>query len=163
MSKNESHAEIVKRMQNFARQNNSWPCSEDIKAFAVKLDAAHRREVTAGRQERPGNAAKLREAAVAAYDALEKLKSFSLQLGDVGRMREFSHLVCLAKNRLDAALSAPPRNCDVGTAEEQTRRLRANCERHKPSCKGCECLTDIKRVNCWLAWAQMPYESEAAR
>lgn len=46
MSQNESHAEIVKRMQNFARLNKSWPCSEDIKAFAVKLDAANRREVT---------------------------------------------------------------------------------------------------------------------
>ena len=64
------------------------------------------------------NAAALRAAAVTAYDALDKLKSFSLQLGDVGRMREFSHLVCLAKNRLDAALSAPPRNCDLPEVAE---------------------------------------------
>ena len=73
MNEHETHAEIVKRMQNFARKNNSWPCSEDIKAFAVKLDAANRREVTAGKQEMPGNAAKLREAA---SNALAELKLF---------------------------------------------------------------------------------------
>lgn len=60
-----------------------------------------------------GDCAKLREAAATVYDVLEKLRPFSLHLGDVGRMREFSHLICLAKNRLDAAIAAPPRNCDT--------------------------------------------------
>ena len=52
------------------------------------------------------------------------------------------------------------RNCDVGTADEQTRRLRANCEKYKPSCKGCKFLTDIRHENCWLKWANAPYEAK---
>ena len=58
------------------------------------------------------NAAAMREAAATVYNVLEKLKTFSLHIGDIGHKREFNHLVCLAKNRLDAALAAPARNCD---------------------------------------------------
>ena len=58
------------------------------------------------------------------------------------------------------ALSSPPRNCDVGTVEEQTKRMRNNCNKYKPSCKGCKYVTDLQKENCWLAWAQMPYEAE---
>jgi len=58
------------------------------------------------------------------------------------------------------AMTAPPRNCDVGTAEEQTKRLRNNCNKYKPSCIGCKYATDLQKVNCWLAWAQMPYEAK---
>lgn len=68
-----------------------------------------------------------------------------------------SYVPCSAILKARAALAAPPRNCDVGTAEEQTRRLRANCEKYKPSCKGCKFLTDIQHENCWLKWAQMPF------
>lgn len=64
---------------------------------------------------------------------------------------------CEIEDVVEAALAAPARNCDVGTVEEQTRRLRANCEKYKPSCKGCKFLTDIQHENCWLKWAQMPY------
>lgn len=52
------------------------------------------------------------------------------------------------------------RNCDVGTAEEQTSRLRAVCNKFKPSCSWCKYITDLQKVNCWLAWSQMPYEAE---
>lgn len=65
-----------------------------------------------GKNYEGGNAAAMREAAVSVYYSLEKLRPFSLHLDDVGRMREFNHIICLAKNRLDAAISAPPRNCD---------------------------------------------------
>jgi hypothetical protein len=102
-----------------------------------------------------GNQMKMREAAVTAYDALEKLKQFSLQLGDVGHMRKFNHLVCLAKNRLDAALSAPPRQCDVGTAEEQIDRHREWCNRDNDSSYCCNDCRD-----CFARWAQMPCEAE---
>lgn len=61
------------------------------------------------------------------------------------------------------ALSAPPRNCDVGTAEEQTHRMLLYCKSHGVDesrcfrCKGCPLLTaDI----CELSWAQMPYEAQ---
>jgi len=63
----------------------------------------------------------------------------------------------------DAALSAPARNCDVGTAEEQAERMRLYCNSHGEDesgcfrCEKCPFLTDER---CELAWAQMPYEAQ---
>lgn len=106
-----------------------------------------------------GNAAKLRETAVTVYDVLEKLRPFSLLLSDVGRKREFSHLVCLAKNRLDAALAAPQRNCDVGTAEEQSKRKMKFCYQ-QGGCSNCSFSKSATLTQCALAWAQMPYAAQ---
>lgn len=64
-----------------------------------------------------------------------------------------------------SALAAPPRNCDVGTAEEQCARWRKFCDSHSERisdtsfvcncpCKGCDF------GECELAWAQMPYAAE---
>lgn len=60
------------------------------------------------------------------------------------------------------ALAEHPRNCDVGTAEEQFKRYLAFC--HSQS-RGCEhCPANKTRLhgtsNCDLAWAQMPYEAQ---
>ena len=65
-------------------------------------------------------------------------------------------------------LSAPPRNCDVGTAEEQYERFEAFCAKHRQDngpgshCMKCP-INEWNRSNrfCQFAWAQMPYESEA--
>lgn len=87
---------------------------------------------------------------------LEKIRSaYSDSQGDISlcSLRKVIKVV-------DEALAKPLRNCDVGTVAEQTKRLRANCERFKPTYKGCKCFTDIQEENCWLKWAQMPYESE---
>lgn len=59
-------------------------------------------------------------------------------------------------NKIMDALSAPPRNCDVGTAEEQSERYDKFCDIH-------DCRSDcplFKADSCELAWAQMPYEAE---
>ena len=71
----------------------------------------------------------------------------------------------------DAALSAPPRNCDVGTAEEQSARYDAQCDAyHKTTgkCDDCpiykeECKMTGNIPHCQLVWAQMPYESEVEK
>lgn len=60
---------------------------------------------------------------------------------------------------IDAALAAPPRNCEVGTAEEQAERFKfAKCDK-LPKCRpwGECCLT------CFAKWAQMPYEEGGAK
>ena len=67
--------------------------------------------------------------------------------------------------KIDAALSAPPRNCDVGTVEEQAERFHAFCKSNKQpgdvySCERCQ-LNSIE--DCELAWAQMPYEEGGAK
>lgn len=51
------------------------------------------------------------------------------------------------------ALSAPPRNCDVGTAEEQVERHREWCGH---DIDYSHCCNDCR--NCFARWAQMPYE-----
>lgn len=111
-----------------------------------------------------GNQQKMREAASTVYNVLERLKTFSLHIGDIGHKREFNHLVCLAKNRLDAALSEPARQCDVGTAEEQRVRFESFCKRKGDGFSASaycayECPCGNKG-DCKLAWAQMPYAEE---
>ena len=60
---------------------------------------------------------------------------------------------------VNAALSAPPRNCDVGTPEEQSARFDAHCRKHM-GCLTCPLREKDGGVpkHCELAWAQMPYE-----
>ena len=70
-----------------------------------------------------------------------------------------------ALDKAKAALSAPARNCDVGTAEEQESRYERFCDAHKwVDDEGVnECLSDCplyRALDCALRWAQMPYEAE---
>ena len=60
---------------------------------------------------------------------------------------------------VQAALAKPPRNCDVGTAEEQAERYFDYCKRY-PMCEGCpHCAIS----ECELAWGQMQYEEGDAK
>ena len=87
-----------------------------------------------------GNAAAMREALLEASIALE----------------------CLAV--VVAALSDPPRNCDVGTAEEQYARVRAFCKRHKVGLRCVDCpVNGVLPKNCALIWSQMPYDEGGAK
>ena len=54
-----------------------------------------------------------------------------------------------------AALAEPVKNCEVGTAKEQAARFFALCDSNK--CSSCPCRF-IKKTDCALIWAQMPYE-----
>ena len=61
-----------------------------------------------------------------------------------------------------AALSAPARNCDVGTAEEQERRYEKFCDSHKwvddDGANACSSQCPLyNALDCALHWAQMPY------
>lgn len=79
---------------------------------------------------------------------------------------DLKEFVALAK----AALAAPPRNCDVGTAKEQAVRKGEFCSRYAPfadsNCDACP-LRNYNRpqpermvgYSCDLAWAQMPYDA----
>ena len=79
----------------------------------------------------------------------------------------------------DSALAAPPRNCDVGTAEEQVERFKEYCQSNMQYYRdmfgthegagGWDCREDCpigKMVDkndsfcdhCELLWAQMPYK-----
>ena len=61
------------------------------------------------------------------------------------------------------ALTVPPRQCDVGTAEEQSERFMDFCRpgNRPPNCEKCKIYP--KRMNkfwCQLEWAQTPYEAK---
>ena len=67
-------------------------------------------------------------------------------------------------------LKEPLRNCEVGTAEEQTKRFREFCSAHKyvssdfsTICRGfgknrCPFSSARTKSGCEFAWSQMPYE-----
>ena len=61
------------------------------------------------------------------------------------------------------ALSAPPRNGYVGTAEEQSARFDAHCRKHM-GCFTCPLREKDGGVpkHCEFAWAQMSYEEGGA-
>lgn len=64
--------------------------------------------------------------------------------------------------KVKAALVAPPRNCDVGTADEQAERFEAECRRYG-HCTPCPIhaawgeFRAGKPKSCQLIWAQMPF------
>lgn len=68
------------------------------------------------------------------------------------------------KQIAESALSAPPRNCDVGTAEEQSKRHEELCDSHtcgsRCSASGCP----LYDCGCSpFVWGQMPYEEGGAK
>ena len=60
-------------------------------------------------------------------------------------------------------LAEPLRNCDVGTAEEQSERYEKFCYAHRSREKGCGGCPLCDIVCCGFAWLQMPYEEGGAR
>ena len=106
------------------------------------------------------NAAVMREALVKA-DAAFRLISKSAWFIDAN----FSETkeVMEASNAITAALSAPPRNCDVGTAEEQNDRLESFCAKHfrysaDNPCAECPIYKDGDSKPCVYRFLQMAYE-----
>ena len=65
---------------------------------------------------------------------------------------------------IDSVLDKPPRNCDVGTAEDQFKRYLAFCHSESHGCKHCPANRTRSHgtSNCDLVWAQMPYVEEGA-
>ena len=141
-------------------------------------------EATREKSSRVGNAAKMREALVKAKKAIYHhakyvCQSLSWENSDIqsncGDILCAHRDSCEAKTAINAALASPPRNCDVGTAEEQAERFRRFCETHKPDesqfteegellcpSTGCE-LIACNYGQCALAWSQMPYEEGGAK
>lgn len=77
-----------------------------------------------------------------------------------GLIEDVTDELCgLRDDFVNPALAAPPRNCDVGTAEEQSERCLNFCHNY-PKCTGCPCVGRIKYGQCEFAWAQLPYEAK---
>ena len=118
--------------------------------FADRLEAAHKRE--------SGDCAKLREALMYAEQVLDT--AARNVRGETGMVINSAYSEAARKCR--AALAAPPRNCDVGTAEEQEKRFHDFCRaRHLPrmeESRYCAYKCPLEGDTCCeLQWAQMPY------
>ena len=90
-------------------------------------------------------------------EALESVRNWCLN-----RLVNSSHQVTVEGllSVVNTALAKPPRNCDVGTAEEQARRYEEICDSHTfgSICSGSGC--PLYDYDCSpFAWAQMPYEA----
>ena len=62
--------------------------------------------------------------------------------------------------KVNAALAEPVKNCDVGTADEQSARFDKFCHENinvQRCCGDCPAFRTT-RDDCELVWAQMPYE-----
>ena len=149
--KQETIADIVAdiRAQNQGLPEDSYALSPlvcDLLSLADRIEAAAKREREATREKssQVGNAAKMREAlSDACYAMFNFLKT---QNGGYEEMAK-------ALDKAKAALSAPPRNCDVGTADEQVKSYFSFCDRH--TCQSCP----VKEItDCEFLWAQMPYD-----
>lgn len=105
-----------------------------------------------------GNAAALREALV---EALNKVNdAYDILSKPCVTLEEARQACREARGIIIPALSAPPRNCDVGTSEEQCKRWRKFCDT-KRCCEICACSKGNGiSADCFAKWAQMPYEEE---
>ena len=117
--------------------------------LADRIEAAWKREVetTTDESSAVGNAAAMREAleTISKCDTSKEEDCYTL------------YRVC------EAALSALPRNCDIGTAEEQSERYEKFCYAHRSREKGCGGCPLCDIVCCGFAWLQMPYEEGGAK
>ena len=64
---------------------------------------------------------------------------------------------------VNSALSAPPRNFDVGTSDEQAKRFHSYCKKFQSDIQGmcshlCPCINCCDMCHCITKWAKMPYE-----
>lgn len=65
-------------------------------------------------------------------------------------------------NEIMNALGTPPRNCDVGTDKEQSKRFKKYCAIQKSFEWGCEkCpVFPYEIIKCEFIWSQLPYQEK---
>ncbi len=120
-----------------------------IETLADRIEKAWERE-----KANSGNAAAMREALLWVID---RMNAALIE----GKM-ECEETI----DKCKSALSKPPRNCDVGTAEEQVARHHAYCyhmmKQNNHCCGPCPCYEFVngEAQSCTLLWAQMHNRAE---
>lgn len=111
---------------------------------------ADRIEAAAKRERAPvGNTAAIREAQYAALRFIGNL--------EIEPYSPLDEAASELRQRIMDALSAPARQCDVGTAEEQYRRWTHFCKQRLHSCDNCPCN---RPEGCGFTFENMPYEAK---
>ena len=145
-------AELKSKMNDVVCEN------EALRDACGTCGAKREREATREKASRVGNSAKMREALrQVSRVAVEMTRNtVTGESEDRKTVDEWALRLC---DIVSATLAAPPRNCDVGTDEEQSRRYEELCDRHtcgsRCSASGCP----MYEYDCSpFAWGQMPYE-----
>lgn len=115
---------------------------------------------TAEKSSTVGDAAAMREALREICEYIESFRKYIVP-GKHKRLTALFAVVDTIFAKARAALSAPQRNCDVGSVEEQTERFIDYCSRCEKSKMDIELIRD--RSKCIVRWAQMPYEEGATK
>ena len=123
-----------------------------LASYADRIEAAWWREksaieATTEKSSRVGNADAVREVA-------QEMLNTSMQAVTAERINGWAMRLAEV---FDSALSTPPRNCDIGTVEEQAMRFDEFCYNHRSREKGCGDCPLLDGGPCELAWMQMPY------
>lgn len=129
---------------------------ERIEVEASRLEAALKREATTTEKSSTvGNSAAMREALKEIRARLVYLYGHIDGTFDPPALKEVCGIA-------DEALAKPPRNCDVGKANEQAERFKLFCNRRE--CITCELNRSSPfRYGCFSVWSQMPYEEGEAK
>lgn len=161
-AKQETIADIVAEMLEFA-DTDSQSIGRDvlcrrIQYFARRIEAAaqREREATPEKSSVVANAMKMREALRGLLEivCVDCKSSYEID----GKCVKCPRVVAA-----EAALSAPPRNCDVGTVAEQNERFDKYCYDHRSHEICCGKCPIFGEPCCELAWSQMPYEEGGAK
>lgn len=155
MKKRYTAHEMRDMAEQILHTDDDW--YEDAGHMLLQAADMMERESTSEKSSAVGNAAKRREA----LDVITRIDTRMLKrllcelvetdIFDGGQISKTISAVEKARQ----ALSAPPRNCDVGSAEEQTRRFVDFCYRSK-ECVSCQ-MEPKGETDCILAWAQSPF------
>lgn len=161
---NETIADIIAEMRGGPIPHHRRD-QELLRHYAERIEAAWNREkATIENSSAVGNAQKMREVVeLLAQAILPPQEEYPAEYGGGKVPDEDGWLAWIRQMQVRAcdALSAPPRNCDVGTVDEQINRHYRYC-----SCRlgdgddphGCERMSCSE---CVLRWAQMEYKEEA--
>ena len=161
-SKQETIADIVAEMRKDISEGTVGIWSdfggEIARGYADRIEAAYnfKREAVCENSSHVGNAAAMREA----LEAVVKVGYPHNFQKEAPHIRAYCYEITTAIKKCFAALSAPPRNCDVGTEEEQFKRFNKFCFPIK--CRECKLYTEEELYDCIFRWAQMPYEKGGA-
>jgi hypothetical protein len=139
---------VAAEMMNTSMQDIT---AEVINRWALRLgDAA-----TCNESRQVGNGVAMRVALIKILGLTDHLQMrFALR-------KLITEVVVELEQIAEAALAEPPRNCDVGTAEEQIGRWHKFCKT-QTNCEECPCHKEEEDLTamCFAHWSQMPYESE---
>ena len=157
---NPTKLDIVREMRDSADRVEEDYHDEDVwtntEAAWIYRDLADRLEAARKRDAPQGNAAAMREALECVQEAFDS-NDFGA-MGDCPSDRSLA-MAEAVRRKVEVALAAPARNCDVGTAEEQEARyfkLKTECNDRLMRCP--HMGTSINFPPDSLEWAQMPYE-----